>query len=190
MFYNLIASFGFGILYLVTALARVQTIEIAFIVGVATYIAFLIAFTMPPRIFRYTNAHLAPYVQTQVIHRTLLSTAIVLILNLVLWLILTRDIPLLEELYGYSLIAVFLFFGFAGAIATHVVYLQQTKQYNSNQLVAVIGLVTLMLFVLVLYLLALDWAIVRDAYIHLRDLILVTLILLGYGRAVYLMAHH
>jgi hypothetical protein len=30
----------------------------------------------------------------------------------------------------------------------------------------------------------------RDASIHVRDLTLVTLVLLGYGRAVYVMAHH
>ena len=77
--------------------------------------------------------------------------------------------PLLEEMYMYTLIAVFIFYGFAGAIASHVVYLQQTKQYNSNQLVAVLALVTLLLFVLILYLVALDWAMARDAYIHLRD---------------------
>ncbi len=51
-------------------------------------------------------------------------------------------------------------------------------------------LITLVLFVVVLFLLALDWGIARDAYVHLRDLTLVTLILLGYGRGVYLMAHH
>jgi uncharacterized membrane protein len=90
----------------------------------------------------------------------------------------------------YTLITVFIFYGFAGAIASHVVYLQQTKQYNSNQLVAVLALVTLLLFVLILYFVALDWAMARDAYVHLRDLTLITLILVGYGRAVYLMAHH
>jgi hypothetical protein len=61
---------------------------------------------------------------------------------------------------------------------------------HSNQLVAVLVLVTLILLVLVLYFLAFDWAIPRDASIHERDLTLLTLVLLGYGRAIFLMAHH
>jgi hypothetical protein len=190
MFYNLVVSVGFGILYMVTAFARVQTIETSLVIGVVTCAVFLLALVIPPRIFSYTNDNVAPRVQTQVINRAMISTAIIMTLNVAVWVFLARNIPLLEELYGYSLVEIFLCFGFAGAIASHVVYLQQTKQYNSNQLVAVIGVVTLILFVMVLVLLALDWAIARDAYVHLRDLILITLILLSYGRAVYLMAHH
>jgi hypothetical protein len=71
-----------------------------------------------------------------------------------------------------------------------VIYLQATRQYNSNQLAAILLLVTLLLLVLVLYFIAFDWAIPRDAYVHLRDLTMITLVLLAYGRAIYLMAHH
>ena len=127
---------------------------------------------------------------SQVISRALVAALIVLTLNVFAWFALEDGVRLLEELYGYSLVAIFLFHGLGGAISSHVVYLQQTKQYNSDQLVAVLVLVTLSLLVLVLYFLAFDWAIPRDAYIRLRDLTLVTLALLGYGRAVYLMAHH
>ena len=188
--YSLLVSFGFGALYAGTAFARTQRLALAAMVGTLAFIAFLISFLLPPRLYTYTNADVAPRVQTQVISRAAVSSTITLGLNIVVWVALGRSVPLLEEMYMYTLITVFIFYGWAGAIASHVVYLQQTKQYNSNQLVAVIAMVTLILFVLILYFITLDWAIVRDAYIHLRDLALVTLILIGFGRAVYLMAHH
>lgn len=188
--FSLIVSFGFGILYAETAFAQTRSLALAGVMGVVAFAAFLIAFLVPPRFFKYTNDDLAPRVQTQVLWRAVMATAIVLVLNVVVWVVLRRGVPLLEEMYMYTLVTVFIFHGFAGAIASHVVYLQQTKQYNSNQLVAVIALVTLILLVLILYFVAFDWAIERDAYIHLRDLTLITLVLFGYGRAIYLMAHH
>lgn len=190
MGYAIFASLGFGILYTETAFARVGTILPAAIVGGLAWAVFLKAFLLPPRIFRYTHDDAAPRVQTQVLNRALLGAAMILALNIVVWFALGASVGLLEELYGYSLVALLLFHGFAGAVASHVVYLQQTQQYNSNQLVAVIGLVTIVLFVLILFLLVLDWTSARDAYIHVRDLTLITLVFLGYGRAVYLMAHH
>ena len=188
--YSLFVSFGFGVLYAGTAFARTQRLQLAAMIGILAFIAFLVSFFLPPRLYTYTNADVAPRVQTQVISRAAVSTAITLGLNIVVWVALGRSVPLLEEMYMYTLFTVFIFYGWAGAIASHVVYLQQTKQYNSNQLVAVIAMVTLILFVLILYFITLDWAIPRDAYIHLRDLALVTLVLVGFGRAVYLMAHH
>ena len=119
------------------------------------------------------------------------AAAITLVTNVAVWLSIGREsVALIEELYVYSLVAILLFHGLGGVIAAHVVYLQATKQYNSNQLAAVLLLITLLLLVLVLYFIAFDWAIPRDAYIHLRDLTMITLVLLGYGRAIYLMAHH
>ena len=188
--YSLFVSFGFGMLYAGTTYARTHHVALSVIVGVSACIAFLVSFLVPPRLFRYTNEDVAPRVQTQVIARAAVGSAIALALNIFVWLVLGRSVPLLEEMYMYTMIAVFIFYGFAGAIASHVVYLQQTKQYNSNQLVAVLALVTLLLFVLILYFVALDWAMARDAYVHLRDLTLITLVLVGYGRGVYLMAHH
>lgn len=190
VWYSLFVSLGFGGLYAGTAYTRTHRLEWAALVGVLAFIAFLISLLFPPRLYKYTNADVAPHVQTQVIARAAVSSVITLALNVVVWLALDRSVPLIEEMYMYTLITVFIFHGWAGAIATHVVYLQQTKQYNSNQLVAVIATVTLILFVLILYFITLDWAIPRDAYIHLRDLVLVTLVLVGLGRAVYLMAHH
>ena len=188
--FSLFAAMGWGILYFQTAYTRASSIALAGTIGALALFSFLLSFILPARIFRYTNGDVAPYVQTQVISRAAVGVALILSLNGVTWFALTRDVPLFEELYGFSLIAIFLFHGFAGAIANHVVYLQQTKQYNSNQLVAVIALVTLILLVLVLYLVTLDWAITRAASIHVRDLTLIALIFLAYGRAVYLMAHH
>jgi hypothetical protein len=190
MGYSLFVALGFGALYAGTALARTQQIESAAMIGALAFIGFLISFFVPPRFFPYTNTEVAPRVQTQVISRAAISSAMMLALNFTVWFVLGRGVPLLEELYMYTLITVFIFHGFAGAIASHVMYLQQTQQYNSNQLVAVIAMVSLILLFLILYFVALDWAIARDAYIHLRDLMLVTLVLVGYGRAVYLMAHH
>ncbi len=190
MLYHLGAALGFAFLYAVTGWAHSQSVEKAWLIGGFTFMAVLISFLAPRRFAHYTLEDSAPVVQTRVLDRAMMGTAIILGLNAIVWMILGGSVPLLEELYGYTLVAVFLFHGFAGAIAAHIIYLQQTRQYNSNQLVAVIILVTIVLFIIVLYLFALDWTFPRDAYIHVRDLTLVSLILLGYGRAVYLMAHH
>ncbi len=188
--FSLLAAFLFAALYAETAFARSSSPSIAAVFGALAFGAFTLSFFVPPRVFRYTNADVAPRVMSQVIGRALVAAAMVLLLNGVVWVALAGDIALLEELYGYALVAIFLFHGFGGAVASQVVYLQQTHQYDSNQLVVVLALVTLILLVLVLYLLTFDWAVPRDGYVHLRDLTLVTLVLVGYGRAVYLMAHH
>lgn len=189
--YALIASLGFGALYAQTALAHAQSPTTALAVGALVLIVFAIAFLAPPRFFRYTNADVAPVVLSQLMARGVTATAFALATNIAVWLIVGRDnVALVEELYVYSLVAIFLFHGFGGVIASHVVYLQATRQYNSNQLAAILLLVTVLLLVLVLYFVAFDWAIARDAYVHLRDLTLITLVLLAYGRAIYLMAHH
>lgn len=190
MLYPLGAALGFAFLYAETGWGHSQSVEKAWLIGGLTFIAFLISFLAPRRFAHYTLEDSAPVVQTRVLDRALRGTVIILGLNAIVWIVLGGSVPLLEELYGYTLVAVFLFHGFAGAIASHVVYLQQTRQYNSNQLIAVIIFITIVLLIIVLYLVALDWALTRDAYIHVRDLTLVSLILLSYGRAVYLMAHH
>lgn len=188
--YALCAALGFGVLYAETTFVRAQSWTWAIAFGAGTGIAFLISFVLPPRLFCYTHEDSAPRVMSQVIARAIVAACIVLALNAFIWLALAPSVSLLEELYVYALGAILLFHGFGGAVASHVAYLQQTQQYNSNQLVAVLGLATLTLLVLVLYCLAFDWAIPRDAYVHVRDLTLVTLVLLGYGRAIFLMAHH
>ena len=189
--YALIASLGFGALYAQTALAHTQLPALALAVGALALLAFAISFLAPPRFARYTHADIAPAVLSKLMTRGIAASIIVLALNIATWLIVGREnVALVEELYVYSLVAIFLFHGFGGVIASHVVYLQATKQYNSNQLAAVLLLVTVLLLVLILYFVAFDWAIARDAYVHLRDLTLITLVLLAYGRAIYVMAHH
>ena len=189
--YALVASLGFGALYAQTAFAHTHSSAAAFAIGALALIAFAVAFLVPPRFFRYTNADLAPAVLSQLMARGVAAAGITLATNVAVWLIVGREsVPLVEELYVYSLVAILLFHGFGGVMAAHVVYLQTTRQYNSNQLAAILLLVTLLLLVLVLYFVAFDWAIPRDAYVHLRDLTMITLVLLAFGRAIYLMAHH
>jgi hypothetical protein len=189
--YALIMSLGFGGLYAETALAHSGLPGQAATAGVVALLAFAGGFLVPPLLFRYSNDDVAPTVMTAVIRRALVATVLVLAADVIVWFAVgSATVELLEELYVYTFVAVLLVHGFGGAVASHVVYLQQTHQYNSNQLVAVLALVTLLLFTLLLYFLAFDYAIVRDAYIHIRDLTLITLVLVAYGRAVYLMAHH
>jgi len=188
--FAIVSALGFGVLYAQTAFAHIPSAQAALLGGAIATLAFLVSFLLPPRWFHYTNADVAPRVMSQVIARAAVGALIVLGLNALIWFAFGASVSLLEELYVYALVAILLFHGWGGAVASHVVYLQQTRQYNSNQLVAVLVLVTLILLILVLYFLAFDWAIPREPYIHTRDLTLVTLVLLGYGRAIYLMAHH
>jgi hypothetical protein len=189
--YALIASTGFGALYLETAYAHSQSLTTAVAIAAFAAVAFAIAFLVPPKLFKADNSEAAPIVLSKLMARGGVSAALVLAVNVGVWLLLgPGQVSLIEELYVYVLTALLLFHGFGGVVASHVVYLQATKQYNSNQLAAVLLMITLLLFVLVLYFVAFDWAIARDAYIHVRDLTLLTLVLLGYGRAVYAMAHH
>ena len=101
-------------------------------------------------VFRYTNDDVAPRVMSQVISRAPRRRA---------------DRPCAERLRSGSRWRMASlcwksctsirssrfcsFTAWAARVASHVVYLQQTKQYNSNQLVAVLVLVTLILLVLV-----------------------------------------
>lgn len=189
--YALVASLGFDLLYAETVFAHTDSPFLAAAAGIGTFLAFGLSFLLPAYLFHYSHEEPAPRVLTQVILRATVGSLIILILNIALWLVIPdRGIPLLEELYMYALAAIVLFHGLDGAMASHVIYLQATHQYNSNQLVAVLAMLTLVLLVLVLYLLAFDLAVPREPYIHVRDLTLVTLVLIGYGRAIYRMAHH
>ncbi len=191
MRYALITSLGFGALYAQTAFAHARSVPMALAVAAFAFGAFAISFLVPPRFFRYTHAEVAPVVLSQLMSRGVAAAASVLAMNLVVWFSVGQtSVALVEELYVYALVAIVLFHGFGGVMASHVVYLQATKQYNSNQLAAVLLLITLLLLVLILYFVAFDWAMARAASIHLRDLTLITLVLLAYGRAIYLMAHH
>ncbi len=190
MLYPIFVSLGFGLLYYQTALARTQSSSTAMLVAALALIAMLAAFLAPPRLFRYTHADSAPDVMSQLMNRAIVASVVIIALNVAVWFGLGGAASLVEEAYMYALVSIFIFHAFGGVFANHIVYLQTTKQYNSNQLAAILLLVTFVLLILVLFFVALDWAVPRDSYIHLRDLTLITLVLAGYGRAVYLMAHH
>ncbi len=190
MIYNLAAALAFALLYGEAAFARNPSI--AWVVGLIAFLTTLLSLAFPPLLFKYTNADIAPTVLTQLMKRGVLGAGLMLLNSLAAWLLIGRpdDPVLIGELYLFSLIAVFLFQGFGAVITRHVMYLQQTHQYNSNQLTAVLLMVTLLLFVLVLYFLAFDLSRPSELHPYLRDILTITLTLLGYGQAVYLMAHH
>jgi hypothetical protein len=158
----------------------------------STFVLWLAAYLVPPRLFRYSNEQLAPVVLTALMRRAglavacIVAAAFVVLIATGLWL----DLPLLEELYTLTLIGTIVFHGFGGPFAYHVVYLQETKQYNSNQLAAVLIAFTLMLFVLTLFFFNLDFGTPRDNVTQLRDLLIFTAVLLGYSWTIYKVAHH
>ena len=157
-----------------------------------TFLLWWLAYLLPALLFRYDNEQPAPVVLSQLMRRaglaiTLVVAAGLFVLSLTgLWL----DLPFLEELYATTLIGLVVFHGFGGTFAYHVVYLQQTRQYNSNQLAAVLIAITLLLFVLALFFLNLDFATPHDAHVQRRDLLLLTAVLIGYGWTIYKVAHH
>jgi hypothetical protein len=158
----------------------------------ATFALWLAAYLVPPRLFRYSNDEIAPLVLSALMRRAglavvcVVASALVALLATGLWL----DLPFLEEMYALTLIGIVIFHGFGGPFAYHVVYLQETKQYNSNQLAAVLIAFTLMLFILTLFFFSLDFGTARDNATQLRDLLIFTTVLLGYSWTIYKVAHH
>ncbi len=190
MLYSLAASVLFALLYGEAAYARNPGAALP--IALLTLVLTLLALQAPPLLFKYTNDDVAPIVLTQLMKRGALGAGLMLLNTVAAWLLIDKptDPVLIGELYLFALMAVFLFQGFGTVITRHVMYLQQTHQYNSNQLAAVLLMVTLLIFVLVLYFLAFDLSRPPELHPYLRDLIAISLTLLGYGQAVYLMAHH
>jgi hypothetical protein len=188
--YPVTVSALFALMYGEAVVVRLPTV-LPFALAV-TFLLWLISYVAPPELFNYNNSQPAPVVLSQLMKRAALSVVLVLAAGLFvialtgLWL----DLPLLEELYGLSLAGIVVFHGFGGPFAYHIVYLQETHQYNSNQLAAVLIAFTLILFILVLFFLNLDFGIARDAHVQRRDLLLLTTLLVGYGWTVYKVAHH
>ncbi len=180
---------GFGALYGQTAAFHGGP---GIAAGVATGAIFLAAFLLPLRLFGYSDKDVAPTVLSQLGKRWLLATALTLLAAIVTAMLTPWNKPLQlgEELYMYTVVAVLVFHGLAGIYANHVVYLQVTKQYNSNQLLAVTMLLVLLFTLLILYFLSFDFASQRDNYVYLRDILLVTLALIGFGWHAFRIAHH
>lgn len=166
--------------------------SLATLVFIVTFALWLVSYLLPPLLFRYSNEQIAPVVLSQLMKHAAGAALCVILAGLAtlyitgLWL----DLPMIEEVYAFTLIGIVLFHGFGGPFAHHVVYLQQTNQYNSNQLAAVLIAFTLMLFILTLFFLKLDFGVARDAHVQRRDLLLLTTVLIGYGWVIYKVAHH
>jgi hypothetical protein len=156
--------------------------------AVATFVSIYV----PRKFFAYQMEDIAPTILQKLMQRAAIGTVFVLALPFVV-LALTGgwDNPeFLGELYVYTLIGIFLFQAIGEVITNHVLYLQRTHQYNSNQLFALLAGIALLLFVMILYFLAFDLAQPPDLHNYVRDMLAITLVLGGYGRAVFLMAHH
>ena len=188
--YALVIAFLFALVY--GEATAYRTTAIATAVFVAVFVLWLASFWLPPLLFRYSNEMAAPAVLSQLMKRATLAVACVVAAS-VLALLLTGlwlDLPFGEEIYGFTLIGMAIFHGFGGPFAQHVVYLQQTNQYHSTQLAAVLIAFTLILLALALFFLNLDFATPRDAHVQFRDLVLLTTVLIGYGSTIYKVAHH
>ncbi len=190
LIYPVVVSLLFALIYGDAAAYRAPTM--ATLVFVVVFVLWLVSYLLPPLVFRYSNEQLAPIVLSQLMKRASVAVVFVLTASVLalyvtgLWL----DLPFIEEVYAFTLIGIILFHGFGGPFAHHVVYLQQTSQYNSNQLAAVLIAFTLILFILTLFFLNLDFGTPRDAHVQSRDLRLLTTVFLGYSWTIYKVAHH
>jgi len=186
----LVISSMFALIY--GEATAVRSVSAATLVLVLTFVLWMVAYLLPPLLFRYRFEQDAPVVLGKLMQRAGIAVACVILASIFalaatgLWL----DLPYIEELFAFTLVGIILFHGFGGPFAHHVVYLQRTGQYNSNQLAAVLIGFTLMLFILTLFFLNLDFGIARDAHVQRRDLLLLTVSLIGYGQSLYLVAHH
>ncbi len=162
------------------------------IVAVIALIATFLSIYLPRKFFAYDLEDIAPTVLQKLMQRAAIGTIFVLALPVIALALLNAwsNPVLLGELFLYTLLGIFLFQGIGEVITNHVIYLQKTKQYNSNQLFAMLSGIALLFFVLILYFLAFDLAHPPDLNNYVRDMLAITLILGGYGRAVFLMAHH
>jgi hypothetical protein len=184
-----LVSLGFGALYGYTVSFHGGP---GIAVGLATAVVFAIAFLVPARLFRYDITNAAPVVLSQLGRRWLLASGLSLAAGLLVamatpW---NRPLQLAEELYMYSVVAILVFHGLAGLYADHIVYLQVTKQYNSNQLLAITMMLVVLFILLTLYFLGFDFTASREPYVYVRDLALVTLAFTGFGWHAFRIAHH
>jgi hypothetical protein len=185
----LLSSAGFGGLFALVVGYHGGTAAVA---GVVTGAVYLAAFLVPARLFGYANSDAAPVVLLQLGRRWVTATLLTLLATFVAaslapW---TRPAQLGMELYVVTLTAVLIFHALAGMYANHVIYLQVTRQYNSNQLLALTVVLVVLLTAVVLYGLAFDLAANREPYFYARDLLLITLAVIGFGWHGFRIAHH
>jgi hypothetical protein len=185
----LLMSLGFGALYGYTVSFHGGP---GIVAGLAVAVVFAIAFLVPARLFRYGMTNAAPVVLSQLGRRWLLASGCSLAAALLVAMVTpwNRPLQLAEELYMYSVVAIVVFHGLAGLYADHIAYLQVTKQYNSNQLLAITMMLVVLFVLLTLYFLSFDFAASREPYVYVRDLALVTLAYIGFGWHAFRIAHH
>lgn len=161
-------------------------------VGVLAGGLYLAAFVAPPRLFAYANSDVAPVVLLQLGRQWVAATLLTLLATLTVAVLTPwgRPAQLGMELYVVTLTAVIIFHALAGMYANHVIYLQVTRQYNSNQLLALTVLLVVLLTAIILYGLAFDLAASREPYFYARDMLLVTLAVIGFGWHGFRIAHH
>lgn len=159
---------------------------------VIAFAAASLSIYLPRKFFHYDLEDIAPTVLQKLMQRAVIGAAFILALPiLTLFLLDAWSNPvLLGELFVYTLLGLFLFQGIGEVITNHIIYLQRTNQYNSNQLFAMLAGMAFLFFTLILYFLAFDLAQPPILKNYVRDMLAITLVLVGYGRAVFLMAHH
>lgn len=190
MIYAIVTGALFALLYSETA--RAFSPAQAGLVGIIAFVGIAGSLYFPPFFFKYTNSEVAPVVLTRLIRRSVFGITLAYLVTVLTYLVMGQYLnpALIGELYLFTLLSIFLFQVIGEVITRHVMYLQQTRQYNSNQLAAVLFAFGFMFFVLILYFLAFDLARPPDLHSYLRDILAITIVLFGYGRAVFLMAHH
>lgn len=163
-------------------------LPVAILAAVITFVSLY----LPRKFFAYRLEDIAPTVLQRLMQRAAIGTGLALTLPFATLALIGgwNNPQFLGELYVYTLIAIFLFQAIGEVLTNHVLYLQRTHQYNSNQLFALLASLALLFFVLILYFLAFDLAQPPQLKNYTRDMLAITLILVGYGRAVFLMAHH
>jgi hypothetical protein len=190
LFYALLTAVLFGGLF-ATSVSNVNSV-LAWQAALLALIVTCLAIYLPRRFFSYTLNEPAPAILTKLMQRAVIGTLFTLALGIVVCVLggAWNNPVLLGELYVYTLLSIFLFQGIGEVITNHVIYLQRTNQYNSNQLFGMLLGLALLFFILILFFLAFDLAQAPDLHRYVRDILAITLVLVGYGRAVYLMAHH
>lgn len=162
------------------------------LVTLVTGFLMLLSLTVPRQIQKYSLRDPAPTVLSRLVKRGTVGSGIACT-AVVISVLLTGGWGKPEfvgEVYLWGAMGVFLFQVVGEVLTNHVLYLQRTNQYNSNQLFALLLGLGLVLFILVLYFVAFDLSRAPAWHPYLRDMLAVTLVVLGYGRAVFLMAHH
>ncbi len=169
MIYSVVAALFFSALFAESARAYAPTSTPD--VVLLTFIGILLSLVLPPRLFKYSNDDHAAIVLTQLMERGALGSALMFLTTIAAGVLMGQwtNPGLLGELYLLTLLGIFIFQGWGEVMTRHVMYLQQTHQYNSNQLVVILIAVTLLLLVLILYFLAFDLARPPEFHAYLRD---------------------